>query len=82
MSSFDIWGYLGHAIPAWYRWCSENKLYACMMVFFVGNMLEAQVSLFMLFWLNVDSGFRTDETEVTMVIVGILKQSYFANNLC
>lgn len=43
MSSFDIWGYLGHAIPAWYRWCSENKLYACMMVFFVGNMLEAQV---------------------------------------
>lgn len=44
MSSFDIWGYLGHAIPAWYRWCSENKLYACMMVFFVGNMLEAQVS--------------------------------------
>lgn len=44
MSSFDIWGYLGHAIPAWYQWCSENKLYACMMVFFVGNMLEAQVS--------------------------------------
>jgi len=43
MSSFDIWGYLGHAIPAWYRWCSENKLYACMMVFFVGNMLEAQL---------------------------------------
>lgn len=45
MSSFDIWGYLGQAIPAWYRWCSENKLYACMMVFFVGNMLEAQVSV-------------------------------------
>lgn len=43
MSSFDIWGYLGQAVPAWYRWCAENKLYACMMVFFVGNMLEAQL---------------------------------------
>lgn len=43
MSSFDVWGYLGQAIPSWYRWCTENKLYACMMIFFVGNTLEAQV---------------------------------------
>lgn len=44
VSSYDIWGSLGQAIPRWYTWCTENKIYACMMIFFVGNMLESQVS--------------------------------------
>jgi len=43
VSSYDIWGHFALGIPAWYRWCTENKIYACMMVFFVGNMLEAQL---------------------------------------
>lgn len=43
VSAFDVWGYFGVAVPSWYRWCDENKMYACMMIFFVGNMLEAQV---------------------------------------
>lgn len=43
VSSYDIWGQLGQAVPRWWQWCIENKIYACMMVFFVGNMLEAQV---------------------------------------
>jgi len=43
VSSFDIWGHIGQAIPNWYRWCTDNKIYACMMIFFVGNMLEAQL---------------------------------------
>lgn len=44
VSSYDIWAQLGQGVPRWYQWCTENKIYACMMVFFVGNMLEAQVS--------------------------------------
>lgn len=43
VSQYDIWGQLGQAVPRWFTWCIENKIYACMMVFFVGNMLEAQV---------------------------------------
>lgn len=43
VSSFDIFGFLGQPIPGWWRWCIENKIYACMMIFFVGNMLEAQL---------------------------------------
>jgi selT/selW/selH-like putative selenoprotein len=43
VSSFDIFGYLGQRVPDWWGWCTENKLYACMMIFFLGNMLEAQV---------------------------------------
>lgn len=45
VSSYDIWGTLGQAVPRWYTWCAENKIYACMMIFFLGNMLESQVSV-------------------------------------
>lgn len=45
MTGFDIWGYIGQAMPGWWQWATTNKIYACMMVFFVGNMLEAHVSI-------------------------------------
>lgn len=44
MSSFDVAGILGQPAPGWWKWCTDNKLYACMMIFFLGNMLEAQVT--------------------------------------
>lgn len=44
MTGFDIWGYIGQAVPGWWQWATTNKIYACMMVFFVGNMLESHVS--------------------------------------
>lgn len=44
VSSFDIFGAIGQPTPSWWRHLLENKLYACMMIFFVGNMLEGQVS--------------------------------------
>lgn len=43
VSSFDIFGAIGQQTPSWWRHLLDNKLYACMMIFFVGNMLEAQV---------------------------------------
>lgn len=45
MSNFDVFGFLRQPIPSWWRWCTDNKLYACMMIFFLGNMLEAQVGV-------------------------------------
>lgn len=44
MSNFDVFGFLRTATPSWWRWCTENKMYACMMIFFLGNMIEAQVT--------------------------------------
>lgn len=44
ISSYDIWATIGQQVPRWWSWCTENKIYACMMVFFVGNMLESQVN--------------------------------------
>lgn len=43
MSNFDVFGFLRTATPSWWNWCTENKLYACMMIFFLGNMIEAQL---------------------------------------
>lgn len=43
VSSFDVFGVFGQQIPSWWQHLLDNKLYACMMVFFVGNMLEGQV---------------------------------------
>lgn len=42
-SATNVWAYVGMAVPAWFTWCQTNKLYACMMFFFVGNMLEGQL---------------------------------------
>lgn len=43
LSAYDVWGFIGQPTPRWYTWCQENKMYAGMMIFFVGNMLEGQV---------------------------------------
>ncbi|XP_073822372.1 selenoprotein T [Musca autumnalis] len=43
VSSYDIFGSIGQPTPSWWRHLLENKLYACMMIFFVGNMLEGQL---------------------------------------
>ncbi|XP_055386494.1 thioredoxin reductase-like selenoprotein T homolog CG3887 [Condylostylus longicornis] len=43
LTQFDIFGAMGQQIPSWWRFCHENKFYTCLMVFFVGNMLEAHL---------------------------------------
>ncbi|CAG9799164.1 unnamed protein product [Chironomus riparius] len=42
-SSFDLFGFFGMAQPMFWTWAIENKLFAIMMTFFFGNMLEAQL---------------------------------------
>lgn len=34
---------LGDGPPSWWVWCLENKLYACLMIFFLSNTLEGQL---------------------------------------
>ncbi|XP_063700115.1 thioredoxin reductase-like selenoprotein T homolog CG3887 [Culicoides brevitarsis] len=43
VSAFDFWGNFGMQPPSWWTWCTTNKVYAAMMVFFLGNMIEAQL---------------------------------------
>uniref|UniRef100_A0A182J7P0 Selenoprotein T n=1 Tax=Anopheles atroparvus TaxID=41427 RepID=A0A182J7P0_ANOAO len=43
MSNYDIGRYIGNPFAGWWRWCTNNKMYASMMIFFLGNTLEAQL---------------------------------------
>ncbi|XP_032510616.1 thioredoxin reductase-like selenoprotein T homolog CG3887 [Danaus plexippus] len=43
LSGVNIFAWLNKPQPAWWNWCLENKLYACMMMFFLANMIEGQL---------------------------------------
>lgn len=43
VSAFDIFGAINMAPPSWWAWCTSNKVYSSMMIFFLGNLLEAQL---------------------------------------
>ncbi|KAJ8726331.1 hypothetical protein PYW07_001029 [Mythimna separata] len=43
LSGVNIFAWLNKPQPAWWSWCIENKLYACMMMFFLANMIEGQL---------------------------------------
>ncbi|PSN39548.1 SelT-like protein [Blattella germanica] len=40
LSGFNIFDILGQGEPLWWKWCVDNKLYSCMMLFFLCNALE------------------------------------------
>ena len=43
LASFNPFPFLGVDTPGWAAWMLENKIYACMMTFFLCNAVETQV---------------------------------------
>lgn len=43
LGGIDVFNYLNQPQPSWWRWCTENKIYACMMLFFMSNLIEGQL---------------------------------------
>jgi len=41
--SFNPFASVGQVTPPWWTWMMENKLYACMMTFFLCNAVETQL---------------------------------------
>lgn len=39
----NVFEYINQPRPSWWTWCLDNKLYACMMLFFLCNLLEGQL---------------------------------------
>lgn len=81
-SAWDLWGYIGQPQPAWFTWCQTNKLYACMMFFFVGNMLEGQLISSGAFeillndipiWSKIETGRVPSPQELFQILDGYLK---------
>ncbi|CAG9771767.1 unnamed protein product [Ceutorhynchus assimilis] len=43
LGGVNIFDYINKPQPSWWRWCLENKIYACMMLFFLCNVIEGQL---------------------------------------
>jgi len=43
LGGVNVFNYINQAQPSWWTWCVENKLYACLMIFFLCNLIEGQL---------------------------------------
>jgi len=43
LGSLNPFEFLGQPTPGWYSWLIENKMYACLMIFFLANAVETQL---------------------------------------
>lgn len=43
VANINAWEWLGQETPSWWAWLTGNKIYACMMLFFLGNAIEGQL---------------------------------------
>jgi len=43
LASFDPFACVGQPTPGWAQWLLDNKIYACMMTFFLFNAVETQL---------------------------------------
>jgi hypothetical protein len=43
ISGVNFFDYIGKQQPDWWGWCTSNKIYACLVVFFGSNMLEGML---------------------------------------
>ena len=43
LGSLNPFQFLGQTTLGWYSWLIENKMYACLMIFFLANAVETQL---------------------------------------
>lgn len=43
LGGVDIFQRFGQPVPFWWEWCLENRLYACIMLFFTSNFIEGHL---------------------------------------
>ncbi|KAL3281726.1 hypothetical protein HHI36_004930 [Cryptolaemus montrouzieri] len=43
LAGVNIFEYINQPRPSWWIWCTENKIYAGMMLFFLSNIIEVQL---------------------------------------
>lgn len=43
IANINLWEWIGQETPSWWTWFLSNKIYACMMIFFLSNAIEGQL---------------------------------------
>jgi len=89
ISGFNPFSYFGTGTPSIYTWFIENKLYACLMVFFLSNALEGQLVSTGAFeisfngvpvWSKLDTGRLPSPAEIFQIIDSNLQFSHVAKS--
>jgi len=82
LASINLFQNVGQPTPSWWAWMLENKLYACMMTFFLCNAVETQlistgafeISLNdMPLWSKLESGRIPQPPELFQIIDNYMK---------
>lgn len=77
LGGINIFDYFNQPQPSWWQWCTENKIYACMMLFFLSNLIEGQLissGAFEIFlndvpvWSKLESGRIPQPAELFQII--------------
>lgn len=85
VSGFNPFSYFGTATPGFYNWFLENKMYACMMIFFLSNALEGHLvstGAFEIYfngvpvWSKLETGRIPSPAEVFQIIDSNLQFSH------
>lgn len=84
LGSINPFTFAGQGTPAWFNWFLENKLYGCMMIFFICNAIESQLISTGAFeisvdnmpvWSKIDSGRIPQPPELFQIIDTHLKMN-------
>ncbi|KAL5238779.1 hypothetical protein ACI65C_006189 [Semiaphis heraclei] len=76
-SGINVFEYIGNEQPNWWIWCTSNKIYACLVVFFGSNMFEGMListGAFELFlndipvWSKLETGRIPQPAELIQII--------------
>lgn len=43
LANINVFEWLGQEAPSWWNWFTSNKIYGCMMIFFLCNAVEGQL---------------------------------------
>lgn len=85
LASINLFQTVGQPTPSWWSWMLENKLYACMMTFFLCNAVETQlistgafeISLDdMPLWSKLESGRIPQPGELLQIIENQIKMGF------
>ena len=64
----NVFGRLGMEAPSWWHWATQNRIYSCLMIFFLSNAIEGHL---------VSTGAFEIVLNGTYVFICVLSMSLF-----
>lgn len=69
LGNINIFNLLGQEAPSWWTWCTTNKLYSCIMIFFLCNAIEGQLVSTGAFEISLNGKESYDGTKILVFLL-------------